>query len=116
MSIIDIVIPLFLIAIIIKQLRYINRLIIPTRKSYIEIIIVLFGVIIFISMYKYKEIILWNEVEKVMIICSKDIKIKVSDGFMQQTFHFKKSDYDKVSTILKEKLPIRSQLQTICNK
>lgn len=152
--IIDIVIPLFLVAIIIKQLRYINRLIIPTRKSYIEIIIVLFGVIIFISiiyfyantwihyvtgilaifmfvsmwikqgiisegfisMYKYKEIILWNEVEKVMIICSKDIKIKVSGGSMQQTFHFKKSDYDKVSTILKEKLPIRSQLQTICNK
>ncbi|MBU3135753.1 hypothetical protein KPL39_05670 [Clostridium gasigenes] len=143
MGVIDIVIPLFFIAIILKQLRYIKELIISTRKSYVEIITVLFAVIIFIgiiyfyantwihyitgilgifmfvsmwikqginskgfiSMYKYKEIILWNEIEKVMVISSKDIKIELSGGFMEQTFHFKKSDYDKVMTILKEKIP-----------
>ncbi|MBU3132367.1 hypothetical protein KPL40_07850 [Clostridium gasigenes] len=143
MGVIDIVIPLFFIAIILKQLRYIKELIISTRKSYVEIIIVLVGVIIFvgiiyfyantwihyitgilgvfmfvsmwikqgisskgfISMYRYKELILWNEIEKVMVISSKNIKIELSGGFMEQTFHFKKSDYDKVMTILKEKIP-----------
>ncbi|NKF05729.1 hypothetical protein J1C67_16740 [Clostridium gasigenes] len=143
MGVIDIVIPLFFIAIILKQLRYIKELIISTRKSYVEIITVLFAVIIFIgiiyfyantwmhyitgilgifmfvsmwikqginskgfiSMYKYKEIILWNEIEKVMVISSKDIKIELSGRFMEQTFHFKTSDYDKVMTILKEKIP-----------
>lgn len=154
MSIINIIIPLVFIAIILKQLRYIKELIIPTRKSYVEVIIVLFGVIIFmciiyfyantrlhyvtgilgifmfvsmwikqginlkgfISMYKCKEIISWNEIEKVMVISSKDIKVKVSGGFMQQTFYFKKSDYDKVITILKENLPKQAKLQTILNK
>ncbi|MBU3107028.1 hypothetical protein [Clostridium gasigenes] len=143
MGVIDIVIPLFFIAIILKQLRYIKELIISTRKSYMEIIIVLFAVIIFlgiiyfyantlihyitgilgtfmfvsmwikqginskgfISMYRYKEIILWNEIEKVMVISSKDIKVELLGEFMEQTFHFKKSDYDKVMTILKEKIP-----------
>ncbi|MBU3090016.1 hypothetical protein [Clostridium gasigenes] len=143
MGVIDIVIPLFFIAIILKQLRYIKELIIATRKSYVEIITVLFAVIIFIgiiyfyantwmhyitgilgifmfvsmcvkqgisskgfiSMYRYKELIVWNEIEKVMVISSKDIKIELSGGFMEQTFHFKKSDYDKVMIILKEKIP-----------
>ncbi|MBU3103974.1 hypothetical protein [Clostridium gasigenes] len=40
-----------------------------------------------------------------MVISSKDIKIELSGGFMEQTFHFKTSDYDKVMTILKEKIP-----------
>ena len=140
---IDIIIPLFFIMIILKQLRYIKELIISTRKSYAEIIIVLFVVIIFIgiiyfyantwihyitgilsiftfvsmwikqginskgfiSTYKYKEIILWNEIEKIIVINSKDIKLELSGKFMEQTFHFKKSDYDKVMTILKEKTP-----------
>ena len=157
MSIIDIIVQLFFIAMILKQLRHIKELIIPTRKSYVEIIIALFSVIIFmwiiyyantwihyvtgilgifmlvsmwiqqginskgfISMYRYKEIILWNEIEKVMVISSKNIKVKLkvklSGGFMEQTFHFKKSDYDKIITILKEKLPKQAQLQTILNK
>ena len=149
MDIIYIIIPLFFIVIILKQLRYMKQLIIPTRKSYVEIIILLLCVIIFsciiyfyantwihyvtgvlgilmflsiwikqgisskgfISMYKYKEIILWNEIEKVVVTSSKDIKIKVLGGFMEQTFHFRKSDYDKVITILKENLPKQSKLQ-----
>lgn len=149
MSVFNIVIPLFFIVIILNQLRYMKQLIIPTRKSYVEIIISLLCVIIFsciicfyantwihyvtgvlgilmflsiwikqgisskgfISMYKYKEIILWNEIEKVVITSSKDIKIKVLGGFMEQTFHFRKSDCDKVITILKENLPKQSKLQ-----
>ncbi|MCY6354474.1 hypothetical protein [Clostridium sp. ZS2-4] len=35
------IIPLFFIAIILKQLRYIKELIIPTRKSYVEVITIL---------------------------------------------------------------------------
>ncbi|MBZ9608410.1 hypothetical protein G9F73_011380 [Clostridium estertheticum] len=150
MSIINIIIPLFFIVIILKQLRDMKALIMPTRKGYVEIITVLFGVIIFIgiiyfyantwvhyvtgvlaifmfvsmwikeginskgfiSMNRCKESILWNEIEKVMVISSNDIKVKLVGGFMEQTFHFKKSDYDKVITILKENLPIQAELQT----
>jgi hypothetical protein len=131
-----------------------KELIIPTRKSFVEIIIVLFSVIIlmcmtyfyantwihyvagvlaifmlvsmwikqginskgFISMNKIKENILWNEIEKVMVISSKDIKIKLAGSFMERTFHFKKRDYDKIITILKENLPKQAQLQTSLNK
>ena len=50
--------------------------------------------------------------EKVMVISSKDIKVNLAGGFMEQTFHLKKSDYDKVITSLKENLPIQGQLQT----
>lgn len=152
-KIIDIIIPLFFIAIILKQLRFIKELIIPTRKRPLEIIIVLSGVIIFtwiiyfyantfihyiigilgififvlmlikegiiskgfLSNYRYKEIILWNEIKKVIVINSKDIKVTVSGGFMQQTFHFKKNDYHKVITILNENLPPLSQLELIFN-
>jgi len=154
MTITNLIIPLFFIAIILKQLRYMKELIIPIRKSYVEIITVLFGVIIlmcimyfyaniwihyvigvlgifmfasiwikqgisskgFISMYRYKEIILWNEIEKVIVISSKNVKINVSGGFMQQAFDFKMSDYNKIITILKENLPSQAQLQTIFNK
>ncbi|MBZ9635933.1 hypothetical protein [Clostridium sp. FP1] len=151
MSIFDIIIPLSFIAIILKQLRYMKELIMPTRKTYVEIITVLFCVIIFIgiiyfyantwvhyvigvlaivmfvsiwikqginskgfiSMYRYKEIVLWNEIEKVIVISSKDIKVKLAGGFMEQTFHFKKSDYDKDITILKENLPEQVQIRKI---
>lgn len=147
----DIILPFIFLAIIIKELKYKKQLILPTRKTYLEIITVVLSVIIlilityfyaktwlhyvtgglgvfmfisiwikegisskgFISMYKYKELILWNEIEKVIVISSNDIKIKVSGGFMQQTFNFKKSDYDKVITILKENLDTKAQLQTI---
>jgi len=30
---------------------------------------------------------------------------------MEQTFHFKNSDYDKVINIMKENLPIETQLE-----
>lgn len=70
----------------------------------------------FISMYKYKEKIPWDEIENVVVINSKDIKIKLSGSFMQQTFYFKKSDYDKVIIILKEKLPVQARLETIFYK
>ncbi|WP_346931194.1 hypothetical protein [Clostridium sp.] len=65
----------------------------------------------FISMYRYKERIVWNEIEKVVITNSKDVKVKLFGGFMEQTFHFKNSDYHKVITILKENLSEQAQLQ-----
>lgn len=149
MDFFDIIIPILFILIILKQLKYMKQLIIPTRKTYIEIITVMFSIIIFIyimyayantwihyvigvlgtftlisicikegifskgfiSMYRYKEIILWNEIEKVVVISSKDIKVQLFGGFMEQTFHFKSSDYDKVINIMKENLPIDSQLE-----
>lgn len=46
MSVFNIVIPLFFIVIILKQLKYMKQLIIPTRKNYVEIIILLLCVII----------------------------------------------------------------------
>lgn len=45
----NIIIPLFIIAIILKQIKYMKALIMPTRKTYVEIITVLFSVIIFIG-------------------------------------------------------------------
>ncbi|MGH4050433.1 MAG: hypothetical protein ACREVX_03630 [Clostridium sp.] len=154
MSIYDIIVPLFFIVIILKQIKYIKVLIIPTRKTYVETITVLLSVVVFIgltyfyantwvhyvagvlaivmfvsmwikhgiyskgfiSMYRLKEIILWNEIEKVMVISSKNIKVVVACGFMEQTFHFKNSDYDKIITILKENLPEQAQIQTIINE
>lgn len=149
MDFLNILIPILFILIILKQLKYMKELIIPTRKTYMEIIIMIFSVIIFmyimyayantwihyvigvlgtftfisicikegisqkgfISMYKYKEIILWNEIKKVVVIKSKDMKVQLFGGFMEQTFHFKNSDYDKVINIMKENLPIETQLE-----
>lgn len=69
----------------------------------------------FVSMYKYKQIILWNEIKKVSVISSKNIKVKLFGGFMEQSFYFKKSDYDKVIAVIKENLPVTSELE-ILNK
>lgn len=149
MSIIDIIIPILLLMILLKQLNYIKKLLIPIRKSYIETIFVLIGVIIvisityfyankwihyiigilasstyvcmwikqginskgFVSMYRYKETISWNEIEKVIVTSSKDVKVKLFGNFMEQTFHFKNDDYEKVLTFLKENLPKEARLQ-----
>lgn len=149
MRIFDIIIPILLLVLLLKQLKYIKKLIIPTRKSYIQIIFVLISVIIltsityfygnkwihyivgalasstyicmwikqginskgFVSMYRYKETISWNEIEKVIITSSKDVKVKLFGDFMEQTFYFKNGDYEKVLTFLKENLPKEAQLQ-----
>lgn len=134
MGIFDIIILLFFIVVILKQLKHMKELLIPIKKTYAEIITVLFGILIFAyiihnyantwfhyiigvlaifmfismwikqgitlkgftSMYKYKEIILWNEIEKVIVTNSKDIKVKLFGNFKEQTFYFKKSDYSKI--------------------
>jgi len=154
MRVFDIIIPVLFVSIIIKHLKYMKGLIIPTRKRPIEVITVLFGIIIFIgimffyantwihyitgvlgifmfisiwikqginskgfiSMYTYKERIVWNEIEKAVVTSSKDVKVKLFGGFMEQTFHFKNSDYHKVITILKENLSEQAQLQINLNK
>lgn len=154
MNIIDIIIPLILTVITLKQLIYMKELLVPIKKSSTEIISVLFGIVIllaiisyysnkwihyitgllaimmfisiwikqgispkgFISMYKNKEIILWREIGKVTVINSKDITIKLYGSFMEQTFHFKNNDYEKIITILKENLPVLSDLEIIDSK
>lgn len=145
----DIIISLFFIVVILKQLKHLNELLIPTKKRYVEIITVLLSVFIFVyiiyfyantwihyiigvlgifmfismwikqgitlkgftSMYKYKEIILWSEIEKVMVINSKDIKVKLFGDFMEQTFYFKKSDYSNVIDMIEENLSKQAKLQ-----
>ena len=64
-------------------------------------------------MYRYKEIIKWNEIKKVKVIISKDIKILVFGSFMEHFFHFNKSDYDKVITILNENLDAKVEIDRI---
>lgn len=145
----DIIISLFFIVVILKQLKHMKELLIPTKKRYVEIITVLLSVFIFVyiiyfyantwihyiigvlgifmfisiwakqgitlkgftSMYKYKEIILWSEIEKVMVINSKDIKVKLFGDFMEQTFYFKKSDYSNVIDMIEENLSKQAKLQ-----
>lgn len=56
MTIINIVILLLFISIILKELKHIKNLIIPTRKSHLEIITILFGIIaMLIIMYLYAK-------------------------------------------------------------
>ncbi len=50
------------------------------------------------------------------MIYGKYTKVKLFGSFMEQTFDFKNSDYDKVITILKEKLPNQAHLEIIYNK
>ena len=154
MGITDIVIITFFIIMILKQLKYIKGLIIPTRKSIFEVVTILFCIFIFsgmiyygannwihyiigilaiftilsmwmkmginlngfVSMYRVKELILWHEIRKVVVVNSKNIKVKVSDGFFDQTFNFKKKDYNKVIDILKEKLPKQVCIEISFNK
>lgn len=67
----------------------------------------------FISMYRYKEVILWNEIKKVKITCSNDITIKLSGNFNSQTFYFNKCEYDKIIDLFKNNLSEKVQLETV---
>ncbi len=151
MKVTNVIITLFLIAIISKQLKYIKELIIPTRKGSLEIIaIIIFIFVLIIIMYFYakttlhyivgflgiltlismwmkqgissrgflsmsrgQELIKWSEINKVTVLTSNHIKVTLSGGFMQQSFHFRKKDYDKLSMILKENLMAKSELKII---
>lgn len=151
MTIINIVILLLIISIILKELKHIKNLVIPTSKSHLEIITILFSIIVmliimylyakalihyitgllcilmficmwlkkgitsqgFISMSRGNELISWDKIEKVNVLRSKDIKVALFGGFMEQTFNFKNDDYDKVIDILKENLPHNADLQII---
>lgn len=139
---IKIIIFLLLILLISKQLKYINQLLFPTRKSILEIVIVIIsvcvigfitykygknwidylfgnlGIILFVtmwlkegitskgftSMYRYKEVILWNEIEKFDVHKTHNVKITLFGKFMEQSFKFKNEDYDKVINIMKDNL------------
>ena len=127
---------------ILKQLKYIKQLLLPTKKSILEIVVVIIAVCVlgfitykyannwinyligilgiilfvttwlkegitskgFISLYKHKEIILWSEIEKFDVHKTNNVKITLFGKFMEQSFKFKKEDYDKVINIMKDNL------------
>ncbi len=64
----------------------------------------------FLSMYRYKKRISWDEIQKVIVHLSKKVKVTVSGGFMQQSFYFKDVDGDKILAVLKKELPLESSL------
>ncbi|MGG5460949.1 hypothetical protein [Clostridium sp. B9] len=149
MRITDFIIIMFFVIITLIQVKYIKKLIIPTRKGIVEIstlivgllafggitiffgsklmhyLICLLAMIMFIlmwlkrgitssgfsSMYRDKEKIEWNDIEKVVVNKEpNEIKVQVYGKFMSQNFYFKKADYEKVIDILKSNLPIKSEL------
>lgn len=65
----------------------------------------------FVSMYRGQELIPWDKIEKVNIIRSKDIRVAIFGDFMEQIFNFKNDDYDKIISILKEKLPYNADIK-----
>ena len=58
----------------------------------------------FTSMYRYKDVILWNEIEKFDVRKTNNVKITLFGKFMEQSFKFKKEDYDMVINIMKDNL------------
>ncbi|NLZ34724.1 hypothetical protein N3C_2371 [Clostridium sp. N3C] len=146
----NIIVPLLFLIIILRELKAIKRLIVPTRKNYVEIIALLVstGILIFIicfyaktwihyltgvlgilllisswfksgitaegftSMYKYENLLPWSEINKVILTFSEDIKVEVFGSFMEQSFYFKKKDYDKIISILKAYLPKKAKVET----
>jgi hypothetical protein len=143
MKIIDFIILLAFIILIAKQMKLIKTLIVPTRKNYIEISIIIIGISVFISlmyffaknplhyiigflgiiliivmwlkrginskgfasMYRYKELIYWDEIDRVVIVFSKELKITLFGDFMEQTFYFDRESYNKVMSIFQENFP-----------
>lgn len=127
---------------ILKQLKYIKQLLLPTKKSILDIVVVIIavcvlgfipykyannwinyligilGIILFVtmwlkegitskgftSMYRYKDVILWNEIEKFDVRKTNNVKITLFGKFMEQSFKFKKEDYDMVINIMKDNL------------
>ncbi len=65
----------------------------------------------FLSLYRYKEKIYWNEIQKVSVHIAKKIKVTVSGGFMQQTFYFENDDTDRILNLLRIELPLESSLE-----
>lgn len=139
---IKIIIILLLIHLISKQLKYIKELLLPTRKSVLEIVTITIGICViglitykyantsinyligilgiillvtmwlkegitskgFTSMYRYKEVILWNEIEKFDVHKTSNVKITLFGKFMEQSFKFRNEDYDKIMDIMKDNL------------
>ncbi|GAA0738583.1 hypothetical protein [Clostridium oceanicum] len=156
MKIMNIFIFLAFISVIFMYLTYIKKIIIPTRKRPLEIIVLSFVIAIFIwIMYSYanvwwhyifgivciigftlsciiegvtskgfirliirdRTIILWKQIDKAIVInYPDDVKVKLFGNFMEQTFHFKKSDYDKVINMLHENLPIEAEIQILIGR
>lgn len=148
MKVIDIAILLFLILMIIRDLRIKKKLIIRTSKSHAENIIFLLIIIFFIgmtyigaktwihyllgvltiiwliimwikvgittdgfsSMRRGQGIIKWNEINKLTIVIKENIKITITGSFIEGIFYFKKKDYNEIIYVIKNRLPIKAEL------
>lgn len=64
----------------------------------------------FLSNYKHKQFIKWDEISKVVIFHNKNIKIQIIGDFMEQNFYFKNDDYKKIINVLNQKLPAKTQI------
>ena len=58
----------------------------------------------FTSMYRYKEVILWNEIEKFDVHKANNVKITLYGKFMEQSFKFRNEDYNTVMDIIRDNL------------
>lgn len=138
----DYIIIALLTLLTLKQFKYLKDLQLSTAKTFFDIIIIIFMLVVlsflmyryastlshylagtigmvlfivmsikegvtdkgFVSLYRYKEFIPWNEIENVDIKKGKYIKITLFGKFMEQSFKFNRKDYDKLMEIMKDKL------------
>ena len=64
----------------------------------------------FSSMRRGKGIIKWNEISKLTIVITDNIKITITGSFMEEIFYFKRKDYNEIIDVIKNKLPIKAKL------
>lgn len=64
----------------------------------------------FSSMRRGKGIIKWNEISKLTIVITDNIKITITGSFMEEIFYFKRKDYNEILDVIKNKLPIKAKL------
>lgn len=93
-------------------------------KTYINYLIGILGIIMFISMFiksgiteegfsemrKGVGIIKWDEIRKITFINKDRIKIILNGKFGEEIFYFDTKDYKKILTILREKLPGKAEI------
>lgn len=69
------------------------------------------------SVNRYDRVVYWKQIDKAIVInYPDDVKVKLFGNFMEQTFHFKKSDYDKVINMLHENLPVEAEIQILIGR
>lgn len=64
----------------------------------------------FSSMRRGQGIIKWNEISKLTIVITENIKITITGSFIEEILYFKRKDYNEIIDIIKDKLPIKAEL------